>query len=90
MTLNVENLFFKEKLKLAKSKNMPSDVLEKLSLDNYHQIRSLIASNPNTPLVVLEAIGEKYADLAILEKLKNDPSKHFSLSATENINNSFE
>lgn len=82
MTINLDKLFFDEKLKLAQSKNTPSEVLAELSLENYHQILSLIASNPNTPLAVIEAMGEQYADEIISNPV-------FELLLLENPNSQF-
>ena len=72
--------------KIAASPSTPSHLLIELGKHKNSQIRSLIASNPNTPLVTLKCLGQEFADAIVdnpvfdLLKLEDPNSKFVRLT----------
>ena len=72
--------------KIAANSATPSHLLVELSKHKSDQIRSLVASNPNTPLETLKSLGWKFADNILVNpafellKLENPHSKFIQLT----------
>jgi|GEM_PF-3629636 len=72
--------------KIAADPSTPSHLLIELGKHENSQIRSLVASNPNTLLETLESLGTEYADAIVenpafeLLKLENPNSKFIQLT----------
>ena len=52
--MDIDNMGFNEKLKLARNRNTPVDVLRELSKPGRASVRMDLAENPNTPEDILQ------------------------------------
>ena len=72
--------------KIAASPSTPSHLLIELGKHQNSQIRSLVASNPNTPVETLKCLGQEFADAIVdnlvfdLLKLEDPNSKFIKLT----------
>lgn len=82
MTDKLEILSWGKKIKLARNESTSADVLTELSRESSRSLRKLIAGNPNTPVEVLEYLGQDY-----VEEIISNPI--FDILLLENPNSKF-
>jgi len=87
---------------VAKNHHTPSDILGKLALDEINLVRALVATNPNTPVAILEKLfgdekivrdglsGNINTPIKLLSILADDSDKMVRMRVAENPSTSQE
>jgi len=56
--MDLENISYEEKIKLAKNPSTPVDLLRELAKDEDEDVRGQVAANPNTPMDALRDLAQ--------------------------------